>query len=163
MANVSISQGTTTVVTVTARGPQGPKGDVGASIFKPTGSFLSTTSNMQVTGSFSATTFIGSGSGLTNIPTSSISNFVTEVSRSVSSFGFDRPFPYLGDAVITGSLTLRPDTIAGTDFFIIRSGSFNALTVTSDGVLKFGEFETLPDAEPGALAYSQANFWVGLE
>jgi hypothetical protein len=73
-------------------------------------------------------------------------------------------FPYIGKAEITGSVQiLRPNIIAGLDFFIIRSGSFNALTVTSDGVIKLGEFNELPPPVAGGLAYSQANFWVGIE
>ena len=155
-ANVAVSQGESKVVTVSSVGPRGPKGLDGSSVFKPTGSFLTSTKDFQVTGSFFATTFRGDGNALYNIPTSSIVGLHESVSQSL--------FPFFGKAEITGSVELRrPDVIAGLDFFIIRSGSFNAVTITSDGVLKLGEFEQLPEPVPGGLAYSQANFWVGVE
>ncbi len=155
--NIRVTADTTNqVVTVNALGPRGPRGFDGAAVFKPTGSFLNATNDFQITGSLYATNFFGDGNGLFNIPTSSIVGFNSAVSQSL--------FPFTGKAEITGSIQLsRPNIIAGLDFFIIRSGSFNALTVTSDGILKLGEFEELPPAVAGGLAYSQANFWVGLE
>jgi hypothetical protein len=153
---VVITKPDTRVVTVNAVGPRGPRGFVGGTLFGQTGSFYTTTNNLKVTGSLYATEFFGDGNGLYNIPTSSIINFNSEVSKSM--------FPYIGKAEITGSVQiLRPNIIAGLDFFIIRSGSFNALTVTSDGVIKLGEFNELPPPVAGGLAYSQANFWVGIE
>ena len=153
---VVITKPDTRVVTVNAVGPRGPRGFVGGTLFGQTGSFYTTTNNLNVTGSLYATEFFGDGNGLYNIPTSSIINFNSEVSKSM--------FPYIGKAEITGSVQiLRPNIIAGLDFFIIRSGSFNALTVTSDGVIKLGEFNELPPPVAGGLAYSQANFWVGIE
>lgn len=154
--NIVVVKKDTKVVNVATQGKRGPRGHPGGTLWKPTGSFLSTTNNLQVTGSFSATTLIGDGNGIYNIPTSSIVDFNQAVSQSL--------FPFYGKAEITGSIELqRPSVIAGLDFFIIRSGSFNALTVTSDGVLKLGEFEQLPDAVAGGLAYSQNNFWIGTE
>lgn len=155
--NVVITADTTTkVVTVNGVGPRGAKGADGAGIFIATGSSLNATNNFQITGSLFATTFFGDGNGIYNIPTSSIVGFNSAVSQSM--------FPFIGKAEITGSIELlRPNIISGLDFFIIRSGSFNALTVTSDGVLKLGEFDELPTAVAGGLAYSQANFWVGIE
>lgn len=154
--NVTVVQGESKVITVTGAGPRGPKGRAGDNLFRPTGSFFSTQNDLQVTGSLFATTFRGDGNALYNIPTSSIVGLHESVSQSL--------FPFFGKAEITGSIELRrPDVIAGLDFFIIRSGSFNAITVTSDGVLKLGEFEQLPEPVPGGLAYSQANFWVGVE
>jgi hypothetical protein len=153
---VVVTKPDTRVVTVNAVGPRGPRGFLGGTLFGQTGSFYTTTNNLKVTGSLYATEFFGDGNGLYNISTSSIINFNSEVSKSM--------FPYIGKAEITGSVQiLRPNIIAGLDFFIIRSGSFNALTVTSDGVLKLGEFDELPPPVAGGLAYSQANFWVGIE
>jgi hypothetical protein len=154
--NVVVVEPRTRVVTINGSGPRGPKGADGAAIFIPTGSSLNSTNNFQITGSLFATTFFGDGNGLYNIPTSSIVGFNSAVSQSI--------FPFKGKAEITGSIELlRPNIISGLDFFIIRSGSFNALTVTSDGVLKLGEFDELPAPIAGGLAYSQANFWVGME
>jgi hypothetical protein len=154
--NVVIVEPRTRVVTVNGVGPRGAKGDRGDDLFTKTGSFYSTTNNLKVTGSLFATTFFGDGNGIYNIPTSSIVGFNNAVSQSM--------FPFIGKAEITGSVQiLKPNIISGLDFFIIRSGSFNALTVTSDGVIKLGEFDELPTAVAGGLAYSQANFWVGIE
>lgn len=154
--NVVIVEPKTRTVVVNGAGPRGPRGFDGEGIFKPTGSFLNATNNFQITGSLYATNLFGDGNGLFNIPTSSIVGFNSAVSQSL--------FPFIGKAEITGSIQLsRPNIIAGLDFFIIRSGSFNALTVTSDGVLKLGEFDELPPPVAGGLAYSQANFWVGVE
>jgi len=154
--NVIIVEPRTRVVTVNGSGPRGPKGDQGDNLFTKTGSFYSTTNNLKVTGSLFATNFFGDGNGLYNIPTSSIVGFNSGVSQSM--------FPFRGKAEITGSIQLlKPNIISGLDFFIIRSGSFNALTITSEGVLKLGEFDELPAPVAGGLAYSQANFWVGIE
>jgi hypothetical protein len=152
---VVVSKNETKVVTVSSVGPRGPRGFLGGTLFGQTGSFYTTTNNIKVTGSLYASQFFGSGNGLYNIPTTSIINFDSEVSKSM--------FPYVGKAEITGSVQiLRPNIIAGLDFFIIRSGSFNALTVTSNGVLKLGEFNELPPPVAGGLAYSKANFWIGV-
>jgi hypothetical protein len=152
---VVVSKNETKVVTVSSVGPRGPRGFLGGTLFGQTGSFYTTTNNLKVTGSLYASQFFGSGNGLYNIPTTSIINFDSEVSKSM--------FPYVGKAEITGSVQiLRPNIIAGLDFFIIRSGSFNALTVTSNGVLKLGEFNELPPPVAGGLAYSKANFWIGV-
>jgi hypothetical protein len=152
---VVVSKNETKVVTVSSVGPRGPRGFGGSSLFGQTGSFYTTTNNLKVTGSLYASQFFGDGNGLYNIPTTSIVNFDSEVSKSM--------FPYVGKAEITGSVQiLRPNIIAGLDFFIIRSGSFNALTVTSNGVLKLGEFNELPPPVAGGLAYSKANFWIGV-
>ncbi len=152
---VVVSKNETKVVTVNSVGPRGPRGFLGGTLFGQTGSFYTTTNNIKVTGSLYASQFFGSGNGLYNIPTTSIINFDSEVSKSM--------FPYVGKAEITGSVQiLRPNIIAGLDFFIIRSGSFNALTVTSNGVLKLGEFNELPPPVAGGLVYSKANFWIGV-
>jgi len=152
---VVVSKNETKVVTVSSVGPRGPRGFLGGTLFGQTGSFYTTTNNLKVTGSLYASQFFGSGNGLYNIPTTSIINFDSEVSKSM--------FPHVGKAEITGSVQiLRPNIIAGLDFFIIRSGSFNALTVTSNGVLKLGEFNELPPPVAGGLAYSKANFWIGV-
>jgi hypothetical protein len=153
---VIITKPETKVVTVSAVGPRGPRGFLGGTLFGQTGSFYTTTNNLKVTGSLYATEFFGDGNGLYNIPTSSIINFNSEVSKSM--------FPYIGKAEITGSVQiLRPNIISGLDFFIIRSGSFNAVTVTSNGVLKLGEFIKLPTPVVGGIAYSKSNFWIGIE
>jgi hypothetical protein len=79
-------------------------------------------------------------------------------------------FPFTGSAQITGSLSVTGSSTfelnqgQTTDFFLIKSSSFNPLKVNSDGVVTFGNFiNTLPTAVEGGIAYSASNFYVGLE
>lgn len=182
-ANVEIvTAGETPVISVSAAGPMGPKGEKGDKgdqgdtaygIFSPTGSYYSGTVNLKVSGSFQVSgssisfnssaifgtlfsgSFAGNGTGLYNIPTSSILNFEQGVAGVV--------FPYTGTAAVTGSISLLKDNTTGTDFFIIRSGSFNAVSVSSEGVLKLGEFTTKPAAVAGGIMYFDSGFWVGVD
>ena len=89
--------------------------------------------NLDVAGVVSGSTFsgsfVGDGSGLTNIPTSSIVNFPTEVSRSAAAAGFgsggggaDSNW-YDGTTYISSSVEIRVDgTISGSSNIIIGSG-----------------------------------------
>jgi len=183
-ANVEvITAGETPIITIAAAGPMGPKGEKGEKgdmgdtaygIFAPTGSYYSGHVNLKISGSFEVSgsvvnflntgtvfgslfsgSFSGNGSNLVNIPTSSIFNFEQGVAGVV--------FPYLGKAAVTGSISLLKDTSTGTDFFIIRSGSFNAMSISSQGVLKLGEYTAKPAAVAGGLMYFDSNFWVGVE
>jgi len=78
-------------------------------------------------------------------------------------------FPFTGSAQITGSLsvtgssTFKLNQGQTTDFFLIKSSSFNPLKVNSDGVVAFGGFNDLPTAVEGGMAYSASNFYVGIE
>ncbi len=79
-------------------------------------------------------------------------------------------FPFTGSAQITGSLSVTGSSTfelnqgQTTDFFLIKSSSFNPLKVNSDGVVTFGKFiNTLPTAVEGGVAYSGSNFFVGIE
>ena len=155
IVNVVETSGPTNVITVNSPGPKGDKGEQGDSIFALTGSYYSTTSNIQVTGSIFATLFGGDGSQLFNIPTSSIVNFNQEVIGLV--------FPYIGEAQITGSLKVQKDPNSNSDFLIIKSGSFNAMTVNGEGVVALGNFNGEPGPVPGGIAYFNSEFWLGFE
>lgn len=99
--------------------------------------------------------FDGDGSRLSNIPTSSIVNFNDEISRLT--------FPYIGKAVITGSLIVKKIDTGSFDFFIIKSGSFDSMKVNNKGVISLGSFSSKPDPVSGGIIYSESNYWIGLD
>jgi hypothetical protein len=50
------------------------------------------------------------------------------------------------------------------DFFIIKSGSFVAAQINSEGVMVLGKFDTPPTAVTGGMYYgSDGNFYLGVE
>ena len=61
----------------------------------------------------------------------------------------------------TGSIQLQSgDT---SDFFLLKSGSFDSLTMNGQGVLTLGGFSFDPDAVAGGVYYSSASneFYMG--
>ena len=90
---------------------------------------------------------------------------IDEVSGGGSGVGF----PFTGSAQITGSLSVTGSSTfelnqgQTTDFFLIKSSSFKPLKVNSDGVVTFGNFNILPTAVGGGMAYSGSSFYVGIE
>lgn len=93
---------------------------------------------------------------------------ITFISQTDSE-GSGAGFPFTGSAQITGSLsvtgssTFKLNQGQTTDFFLIKSSSFNPLKVNSDGVVTFGGFNDLPIAVEGGVAYSASNFYIGIE
>ena len=92
---VTVTQGTTSVVTVNTPGPQGPQGNPGTSPGSDADIIvrhITASGNISASGYISASTFVGEfvgdGSGLTNITTG-------------------EGFPYTGDAVINGTLSIE--------------------------------------------------------
>ena len=92
-------------------------------------------------------------------------SFISQTGSGGSGAGF----PFTGSAQITGSLSVTGSSTfelnqgQTTDFFLIKSSSFNPLKVNSNGVVTFGDFTSLPTATEGGIAYSASNFYVGLE
>ena len=88
--------------------------------------------NLDVAGVVSGSTFsgsfVGDGSGLTNIPTSSIVNFPTEVSRSAAAAGFGSGdiTRVSGSGTVAG-ITLSGDTTTG-DACLTLGGTFSTTT-----------------------------------
>lgn len=183
-SNVEIvTSGETPIITISSAGPMGPKGEKGDKgdtgdtaygIFSPTGSYYSGNVNLKLSGSFYTSgslvdfsnstitlanlfsgSFSGDGRSLTGILTSSIMNFEQGVAGVV--------FPYRGKAIVSGSLSLLKNPVENTDFFIIRSASFDALSISSTGVVRLGEFIQKPEAIAGGIIYFDSNFWVGTE
>ena len=89
--------------------------------------------------------------------------------RTATGSGAGSGFPFTGSAQITGSLSVTGSSTfelnqgQTTDFFLIKSSSFSSLKVNSDGVVTFGNFNSLPTAVSGGMAYSGSNFYVGIE
>ena len=64
-------------------------------------------------------------------------------------------------AQFTGSISLRS---GNTDnFFLLKSGSFDSLTINGQGVLTLGGFSFDPDAVAGGFYYSSGDneFYLG--
>ena len=61
---------------------------------------------------------------------------------------------------ITGSIQLSGNT---DDFFLLKSGSFDSITVNGQGVLTLGGFSFDPDAVAGGFYYSSGDneFYLG--
>jgi len=161
--NVVVNNERSKVVTVNARGPRGiqgptgPPGPTGSGVFEYVSDldiYRSDVGALQVTGSLSSTLFIGDGSGLVNIPSSS----VVDLEQTIQGL----TFPYIGNAIITGSLTVTPANNNTDDILIIKSGSFEALAVNKQGVVRLGEHQDLPTPVAGGLVYHSSSFWIGV-
>jgi len=101
-----------------------------------------TSGSYNITGSFTGS-FIGDGSGLTDL-------------------SFDA-FPYVGDAVITGSLEIVG---TGQDLFLIKDQANNPiLTVSQSGVIVLStqSIELSSPAPNGGLYFTSSSFFVGLD
>ena len=59
-----------------------------------------------------------------------------------------------GSLQITGSST--------SDFFLIKSSSFEAFKVNNEGVTVLGEYSSDPTLVDGGIMYSGSNFWLGM-
>ena len=101
-----------------------------------------TSGSYNITGSFTGS-FIGDGSGLTDL--------------------IFNTFPYIGDAVITGSLEVVG---TGQDLFLIKDQANNPLfTVSQSGVvvLSTQSIELSSPAPNGGLYFTSSSFFVGLD
>lgn len=107
----------------------------------------------------------GGGVGFSGYPIA-IPDIIDQVNTGS---GAGSGFPFTGSAQITGSLSVTGSSTfelnqgQTTDFFLIKSSSFSSLKVNSDGVVTFGNFNILPTAVDGGMAYSGSNFYVGIE
>lgn len=89
---------------------------------------------------------------------------IDEASEGGSTFPFTGSAQITGSLSVTGSSTFELNQGQTTDFFLIKSSSFNPLKVNSNGVVAFGKFiNTLPTAIEGGMAYSASNFYIGIE
>jgi len=61
----------------------------------------------------------------------------------------------------TGSVSLQSSDTS--DFFLLKSGSFDSLTINGQGVLTLGGFSFDPDAVAGGFYYSNSDneFYLG--
>jgi hypothetical protein len=154
--SVNVTHPVTNVVQIIEKGPKGDKGEKGDSVTIDSSSFATTGSNIfngnqTITGSVTVTNgsspfFIINSNGYVGLNTSTPSTQLDVV----------------GNAYITGGLALNYGAYTGEDLFIIKSGSFPALRVNSQGLLILGAFSVLPSAQEGAVAYSASgDFFLG--
>lgn len=90
--------------------------------------------------------------------------FDGDLYQSGTIFSGGAGFPFSGSAVITGSLEISP-VDATEDFFLLKSGSLDALKLNNKGVLQLGGFEIVPTAVSGGMYYDKTDdeFYLGKE
>ena len=123
----------------------------------------SITGSLSVSGSISATTFSGSGAGLTNIPGSAI---VGGVSGGTSQWTLNGTTLFTSqsyDVQVTGSLTVIGTT---SNVFVVNNNTDiqNLFKVTSDGIAQLF-VHTLPptsSANYGQLYFTSSSLYLGL-
>ena len=149
--------------------------------------------SLSVSGSISATTFSGSGAGLTNIPSSAIVGSIASASYALTaSFALNGGSGGSGFSITSGSVTasvnltdnifliqsgtftpfgvtsLGLTTISGsaTDLFLIKNtNNQNILRVSQSGIVVFAtQSAALTVTAPnGGIYFTTNNFYVGLD
>jgi hypothetical protein len=99
------------------------------------------TSSFAITGSFTGS-FIGDGSGITNISASNV------VGLNLSQ---------ISTGSVSASVNLEDD------IFLIQSSSVDVFKIDSQGVATFPTQSTPPTPKVGAIYFSEENFFVGLD
>ena len=71
----------------------------------------------------------------------------------------------IGPVIITGSFQIQPSDTSGDVFIIKNSLGQNLVTVSQSGVVQFATQSTDPvgTPNPGAIWFTSASFFVGLE
>ena len=123
----------------------------------------SITGSLSVSGSISATTFSGSGAGLTNIPGSAI---VGGVSGGTSQWTLNGTTLFTSqsyDVQVTGSLTVIGNT---SNVFVVNNNTDiqNLFKVTSDGIAQLFVHALAPtsSANYGQLYFTSSSLYLGL-
>jgi hypothetical protein len=99
-------------------------------------------------------------------------SFVDDTGVITQVFGGDEYIQLGNVRVTTSSVTIYNQTnevqtkisSEAPDFFIIKSGSFVAAQINSEGVMVLGRFDTPPTPVTGGMYYgSDGNFYLGFE
>ena len=99
-------------------------------------------------------------------------SFVDDTGVITEVFGGDEYIQLGNVRLTTSSVTIYNQTnevqtkisSEAPDFFIIKSGSFVAAQINSEGVMVLGKFDTPPTAVTGGMYYgSDGNFYLGVE
>ena len=146
---------------------------------------ITASGNARVVGSVTADSFVGDGSGLTNISTQAFTNITASGNVLSSGSIVHGNVSASGDLILGGDITASGNiigtrsyfgqtiiTLSSTDIsnevspFVVKiadsNGEDEKLEVNYEGVLKFGALNTLPTAITGGLVYSSSNFYMGL-
>ena len=146
---------------------------------------ITASGNARVVGSVTADSFVGDGSGLTNISTQAFTNITASGNVLSSGSIVHGNVSASGDLLLGGDITASGNiigtrsyfgqtiiTLSSTDIsnevspFVVKiadsNGEDEKLEVNYEGVLKFGALNTLPTAITGGLVYSPSNFYMGL-
>lgn len=71
-----------------------------------------------------------------------------------------------GSLSVSGSLQttkLQVTSSIDEDLLLIKNGKGQGIKVNSEGSLELIQYESLPTASQGAIAYSNNDFWIGIE
>ena len=122
----------------------------------------SITGSLSVSGSIFATTFSGSGAGLTNIPGSAIVGGVGGTSQwTLNGTTLFTSQSY--DVQVTGSLTVTGTT---SNIFVVNSNTEiqNLFKVTSDGIAQLfvHALDPTSSANYGQLYFTSSSLYLGL-
>jgi len=104
------------------------------------------------------------------------SGSIFNITNVTASGGEDWDGTHLGDASITGSLTVSETLFADVlsasianltgdgvnNILIISSGSNTPITVNPEGLIMFDQFTYTPPPVEGGFLYSGSNFFIGL-
>lgn len=99
-------------------------------------------------------------------------SFVDDTGVTTQVFGGDEYIQLGNVRLTTSSVTIYNQTnevqtkisSEAPDFFIIKSGSFVAAQINSEGVMVLGRFDTPPTPVTGGMYYgSDGNFYLGFE
>ena len=146
---------------------------------------ITASGNARVIGGVTADSFVGDGSGLTNISTQAFTNITASGNVLSSGSIVHGNVSASGDLILGGDITASGNiigtrsyfgqtiiTLSSTDIsnevspFVVKiadsNGEDEKLEVNYEGVLKFGALNTLPTAITGGLVYSSSNFYMGL-
>ena len=135
---------------------------------------ITASGNITASGFVSASSFSGDGSGLTGLTSAAISSYTNNTNNRVitsvdsSTVNAEANLTFDGTSLnvngeITSSQVLVNAPNGDADFFLLKSGSLNALKVTGEGVLQLGSFLFTPTAVKGGLYYDDDDdeFYAG--
>lgn len=101
----------------------------------------------------------GGGGGITI--NNNVNNYLLSATGNPNVINGESNLQFDGQTLtVAGNVTIT-DT-SGDDLILIKNGSDQGIKVTSEGVLQFINFSSLPSAVAGGIAYSSNEFYVGI-
>ena len=107
----------------------------------------------------------GGGSGITI--QNNVNNYLLSATGNPSIINGETNLQFDGTSLGIGGASSGPrleiiDNSSGQDLLLIRNADSKGVRINSTGVLQLIEFDALPAAVEGGIAYNSNNFYVGL-